>query len=75
MDGWIPIGEWQRCADMARPGIVFEIRNTEGLTLRSPCSPGVPRAPWDWRSPPREFRPVAEAPAERSSPLPEPKGG
>lgn len=72
MSEWMPIGEWRRCAELARPGITFEIRNAEGMSLFTPCTDAVPKAPWDWKSPPSEFRAIAEAPAERSEPLPAP---
>jgi len=68
---WFPISDWRRCAELARPGLIFEIRNSDGLSLFAACSPSVPKAPWDWKSPPLEFRAVAETPAERSAPIPE----
>ena len=74
MSEWISIGDWARCRDLERPGIVFEIRNADDLRLLTPCTALPPDAPFDWLSPPLEFRPVAEAPPEHSSPLPEPKG-
>jgi hypothetical protein len=30
MSEWMDMEQWQQCADMARPGIVFEIRNSDG---------------------------------------------
>lgn len=74
MSEWLAIMEWQRCQELARPGIVFEIRNADGLSLFSPCTPEVPEAPWDWKTPPLEFRPVPETPPERSTPIPAPAG-
>jgi hypothetical protein len=74
MGEWLAIEQWARCAEMARPGIVFEIRNAEGLTLLTPCVTLVPTKPFDWRSPGIEFRAVAELPPVRSNPLPPPRG-
>ena len=72
---WIPIDQWAECAKMERPGIVFEIRNASGQTLQTTCLPEVPKAPFDWTAPPIEFRPVRQAPARHSSPLPAPASG
>jgi len=72
MVDWIPIDQWVQCVEMERPGIVFEIRNAQGQTLVTTCVPEVPKAPFDWTAPPKEFRPVQQPPAEHSSPLPEP---
>lgn len=69
---WIPIDEWIRCAELERPGIVFELRNSEGQTLLARCGVDLPEVPFDWTSPPMAFRPVGEAPAVHSGPLPEP---
>ena len=74
MSDWIPIDEWQRCVDMARPGIVFEIRNAEGQRLTTPCVVPLPQMPFDWKSPPLQFRAVTEPVPEHSNPLPAPKG-
>ena len=70
---WISMQEWARCAEMSRPGIVFEIRNAEGLSMFTPCVMPPPEAPFDWTLPPLEFRPVPETPPERSDPLPRPQ--
>jgi hypothetical protein len=72
MIDWIPIDQWVECARLERPGIVFEVRNARGQTLLTACTPGKPQAPFDWIGPPLEFRPVPEAPARHSSPLPGP---
>jgi hypothetical protein len=69
---WLPIADWGRCAELARQGVVFEIRNRDGLSLFAECAEAVPAAPWDWTSPPVEFRAVIEPPAERSTPIPAP---
>jgi hypothetical protein len=71
---WIAIEQWQRCVEMAKPGIVFEMRNAEGLSLFTPCVSSVPAKPFDWASPPKEFRAVVEPAPQHSAPLPPPKG-
>jgi hypothetical protein len=70
MSDWIAIAQWHQCRDLERPGIVFELQNVDGRSLFSRCTHEVPKAPFDWTSPPIRFRPVAELPPERSSPLP-----
>lgn len=74
MDGWIAIEQWARCQEMARPGIVFEIRNRDGNRMVSECVVPMPPAPFDWKSGPIEFRAIAEEPPRHSSPIPAPKG-
>lgn len=46
----IAIAQWHAGEKMARPGIVFELRNAEGLTMLSPCTAQVPEKPFDWKS-------------------------
>jgi hypothetical protein len=70
--GWISMEDWARCVELSRPGIVFEIRNAEGLSLFTPCVMPLPAMPFDWKSPPLRFRAVAEPPPERSAPIPLP---
>ena len=72
MSDWIDIEQWSECVRMERPGIVFELRNAEDLRLFTPCVMPLPQVPFDWQSPPLEFRPVLEAPAQHSSPIPAP---
>ena len=74
MSEWLAIAEWQRCVEMARPGIVFEIRNAEGNSLFTPCVTPLPAMPFDWKGPPVEFRPVPESAPLHSTPIPPPKG-
>lgn len=74
MSEWIAIAQWEQCVDMARPGIVFEIRNGDGNSLFTPCVTPLPAMPFDWKSPPVAFRAVVEAPPVHSGPLPAPKG-
>ena len=74
MGEWMAIALWQNCAELAKPGIVFEVRNSDGQSLLTPCVQPLPKAPFDWTSPPKEFRAVPERPPERSSPIPAPKG-
>jgi hypothetical protein len=73
MSEWIAIEQWAECRQMERPGIVFELRNKEGLSLVTPCVFPVPEAPFDWASRPVQFRAVAEAPPVHSAPLPAPQ--
>jgi hypothetical protein len=74
MSEWLAIAEWQRCVEMVRPGIVFEIRNAEGLSLFTPCVVPLPPMPFDWKRPAAEFRAVVEPQPKHSAPLPAPKG-
>ena len=75
MGEWVPIEQWTRCAEMERPGIVFEIRNDEGLSLFTPCVTPLPKMPFDWKLPATRFRAVAEAAPDHSAPLPPPASG
>lgn len=52
MGEWISTAQWQECERMARPGIVFEISNAEGLSLFTPCVAPLPPMPLDWKSAP-----------------------
>ena len=70
MTDWIDINQWDRCLDLARPGIVFEIRNAEEQSMITHCTAGVPSAPFDWKSAPVKFRAVVELPAQLSAPIP-----
>jgi hypothetical protein len=74
MGEWIAIAQWEQCREMARPGIVFEIRNGDGNSMFTPCVVPLPPAPFDWKSPPVEFRAVREDDTNpgRSAPLPKP---
>ena len=72
MVDWIPIDQWVECAKLERPGVVFEVRNAQGQSLFTACTPDKPQAPFDWTAPPLEFRPVPETPPKHSSPLPGP---
>ena len=74
MGEWISIAQWQECVNMARAGIIFEIRNAEGLSLFTPCVMPMPKMPFDWKSPPVQFRAVPEPRPQRSTPIPPPKG-
>ena len=74
MGEWIAIAQWERCVEMERPGIVFEIRNADGNVMVTACVQPLPAAPFDWKTPPLEFRAIVEAPPEHSSPIPPPKG-
>ena len=70
MGEWIPIEQWSRCAALERPGIIFELRNREGQSLWTRCSPSLPPRPFDWASPPVQFRAVPAEPPRHSDPLP-----
>jgi len=72
MGEWIAIAEWPRCVDLARPGIIFEIRNRDGRRLFTRRATTLPALPFDWKSPATEFRAVPEPPPQHSSPIPGP---
>jgi hypothetical protein len=38
MSEWMAISQLQDCTDLARPAIVFEIRNADNQLLLTPCS-------------------------------------
>ena len=73
MSDWMAIAQWDRCHELARPGIVFEIENGEGRSMLTPCVTAVPPVPVDWKSPPVQFRAVVEPEPERSTPIPPPR--
>jgi hypothetical protein len=72
MGEWIAIVDWQKCLDLARPGVIFEIRNRDGESLFSPCTVSLPTLPFDWKSPAVEFRAIPEPTPQHSSPMPGP---
>jgi len=74
MGDWMAIAQWQDCAKLARPGIIFEIRNKEGQSMFTPCVVPLPPTPFDWKSPPVLFRAIAEPKPQHSTPIPAPKG-
>ena len=72
MGDWIDFDRWPDCAEMERPGIIFEVSNEEDLRLLTRCA--VPlEVPADWDSPPVRFRVVPEPRPRHSDPLPPPK--
>jgi hypothetical protein len=72
MSDWIDFDQWHNCARMERPGFVFEVRNGEGRRLLTPCT--VPlQLPFEWRSPPVDFRLVEAPKPRRSNPIPKPQ--
>jgi len=73
MSEWIAISQWQECTKLARPGIIFELRNAEGQSMFTPCVVPVPATPFDWKSPAVEFRPIPQPKPQHSSPMPAPK--
>lgn len=72
MGEWIAIEQWERCLDMVRPGIVFEIRNGDGNSLFTECVVPLPAMPFDWKTPALSFRAVREEKPKHSGPLPAP---
>lgn len=72
MSDWMAIAQWHECQQMARPGIVFELQNAEGLSLYTPCVATVPATPFGWKSAAIRFRAIPQPPAERSDPIPPP---
>ena len=75
MGEWIAIAQWEQCVEMAREGVVFEIRNADGMVMVTPCVTPLPAVPFDWKTPAFEFRAVPETPPQHSTPIPPPKGG
>jgi hypothetical protein len=73
MGEWIAIAQWQQCVALARPGIIFEVSNTEGKSMFTPCVVPLPPTPFDWKSAPVRFRAVSEPAPERSAPIPPPR--
>ena len=73
MSDWMNIDQWQRCPDMARPGIVFELRNADGQSIITPCTAAIPTIPHDWKSAPVRFRAIVEPAPRHSTPMPKPK--
>lgn len=72
MADWVEFGQWKECANMERPGFIFEVANAEGLSLFTPCATPL-QTPWDWKSGPVRFR-LVEAPRPRhSTPIPRPQ--
>jgi hypothetical protein len=71
---WLPISDWARCRELAKPGLIAELRNAEGQSLFTPCTDEVPPVPFDWASPVEKFRMIVEPTPTHSTPLPEPKG-
>jgi hypothetical protein len=72
MSEWMNIDDWQRCLELQKPGIVFELRNADGQTMMTRCTPTVPAMPFDWKSGPTQFRAIVEAPPPHSTPIPRP---
>ena len=73
MGEWIAIAQWEKCRELARPGIIFEISNAEGKSLFTPCTVPMPPMPFDWKSAPVRFRAIPEPAPERSAPIPAPR--
>jgi len=73
MSEWMQIAQWQECAKMTRPDIVFEIRNAEGQTMLTPCVIPLPPRPASWKSSAIMFRAVVRPKPQHSAPMPPPK--
>ena len=74
MGEWIAIAQWHECEQMARPGIIFELRNAEGQSLFTPCVVEIPATPFNWKSPPVMFRAISAPRPQHSTPMPPPRG-
>jgi hypothetical protein len=72
MSEWIEIERWPECVHLARPGVVFEIRNGDNQSLFTPCVVPLPPVPFDWKSPPLRFRSIPEPLPRHSDPIPAP---
>ena len=75
MGEWIAIAQWHECEKMARPGIIFELRNSDGQSLLTPCVAQIPPTPFDWKSPPVMFRAIPAPKPQHSTPMPPARGG
>ena len=75
MGEWLAISQWHECQRLARPGLIFEIRNSEGQSLFTPCVVKLPAMPFDWKSPPVMFRAIETPKPQRSTPMPPPRSG
>ena len=53
-------------------GSYLRIRNAEGQLLTTPCVVPLPELPFDWKSPPLQFRAIVEPKPQHSEPLPPP---
>jgi hypothetical protein len=72
MGEWIEFDRWRECVALERPGIIFEVTNSEGLSLFTPCVQSL-QTPSGWKSGPVRFRAISATPPRRSSPIPEPQ--
>ena len=75
MGEWIAIAQWHECQKMAQPGIIFELKNSDGQRLFASCADQLPPTPFDWKSPPLMFRAITAPKPQHSTPMPPPKGG
>jgi hypothetical protein len=72
MSEWMAIAQWQECAKITRPGIMFEIRNAEGQSMFAPCVMPLPPMPASWKSSAVKFRAVVQPKPQHSTPMPSP---
>lgn len=70
---WMPIAQWNDSRALAKPGVVFEIQNADGETMLTSYVVPMPAAPFDWKSPPLQFRVVVEPAPRHSDPIPSPR--
>jgi hypothetical protein len=72
MSEWIDFDQWTDCIRLERPGYVFEVMNGEGRSLLTVCAMPL-QLPFDWKSPPVQFRLVEEPKPRHSEPVPKPR--
>jgi hypothetical protein len=72
MAEWLVFDQWKECAELERPGFIFEVSNAEGHSLFTPCMTPL-QLPWDWKSGPVRFRLVEAQKPRHSTPIPAPK--
>ena len=72
VSAWIEVAQWNDSRPLARPGVVFEIQNADGQSMLTAYVVPMPKAPFDWKSPPLRFRVVVEPAPRHSEPIPPP---
>ncbi|WP_230533555.1 hypothetical protein [Microvirga roseola] len=72
MSEWVDFDQWKDCTRPKRPGYVFEVTNGEGQSLLTACTTPL-QLPFDWKSAPLRYRPVAEPKPHHSMPIPKPQ--
>ncbi len=74
MSEWMAIAQWHECEKLTRPGIVFELKNAEGLTMLSPCVAQVPAQAFRLEVAPGRVPRGRCARPRHSEPMPPPTG-